>query len=111
MAWNETGRPVIVACVSPRKSVHGWSISNASSKATRASSAAMARMRVAGTPQRAATASGVYRESRYLSAISAITVRWVAPARRICPVRSGLTPGSSKGAGLPVRRSMTSSRP
>jgi len=58
MAWKLTGRPIIFSWRTPRKSVHGWSISNASSKAVRASSPAIWRMRVAGMPQRSATASG-----------------------------------------------------
>ena len=64
MAWNDTGRPRIVACVRPCVSVHGCAISIASSKATRASSAAIRRIVAAGTPQRSATASGEYVWSR-----------------------------------------------
>jgi len=76
MACIDTGRPTIFACLSPRKSTHSLSISNDSSKATRATSAAMARMRPAGTPQRPATFSGAYSRPRYLSAMCRNTVQW-----------------------------------
>jgi hypothetical protein len=60
MAWKETGRPTKLWWRSPFMSVQGWSISIASSKATRPISAASPRIVSAGTPVSAATASGAY---------------------------------------------------
>jgi hypothetical protein len=53
-----TGRPIILSCRSPRKSVQGWSSSIGFVEGHAGDSAAMARMRSGGMPQRSATASG-----------------------------------------------------